>query len=78
MVDKASPGSCILKRQVTGKDVILSLNLDRMAKGKDQNLYLLPDDIVYVGPATGKMVAGGVLHFVTSIFHFGFWLNGPK
>lgn len=76
VLSKASTDSCFLKRNTPGGETIMQFDLVAMAKGSQANPYLMPDDILYVGPATGKIVAGGIFGLIKSVLNLGYWIGG--
>lgn len=50
------PREATLIRRVEGKDVHVKLNLNRLAKGKDENIVLAAGDILWVPHTAGTRV----------------------
>ena len=50
------PTEATLIRRINGKDVHVKLNLDRLAKGKDQNIALAAGDILWVPHTVGTRI----------------------
>lgn len=73
--DKASPGACILKRRTDDGEKTIPLDLKRIARGKDPNMYLEPYDVVVVRQTSAKRVMSGVQDFFRYIFNFSYALN---
>ncbi len=50
------PAEATLIRRVNGKDVHVKLDLDRLSKGKEENLALAPGDILWVPHTAGTRI----------------------
>lgn len=67
--EEASKGKCALKRRMAdGQEVIVPLNLNAIAKGKEPNFYLQPDDIIHVRQTALRRTVLYMYDFVRSVF----------
>lgn len=65
----------LIRRLESGEERVHVLNLDRIERGLDPNVYLRDADVLHVRMSGAKMVGSEVLSFLRGIFTFSYRLN---
>lgn len=69
--EQASVKKCALKRKTPEGEIIIPLNLRAIAKGREPNIYLHPDDIIDVRQTGLRRAVLYVYEAVTRVLNFG-------